>query len=275
MLHIYYKKPVPDVFEGMLDENTFLFPSDSCCFVFDCYQDDEHAALSFFEKWSERKWLNRNLPEKAQVVVFSEFTANLLRTKYPKIRDHITVRQPNLDAGYQPIDDDAKDVVRYRETKGDAYFLYRGPIHPAAELTNLLKGFSIFKKKMGSNMKLVLCGPISKKSKAFIASLDTYKYKDDVIVKHDIKQEADLIAAAYALIHPCRWERFGFSVLKAIKSGVAVLTVENSAMSEFAGMAGMFFNEKNPDDIGEKMIRIFKEEQLRQDMIGTGLSRSL
>jgi hypothetical protein len=46
-------------------------------------------------------------------------------------------------------------------------------------------------------------------------------------------------------------------------------------MSEFAGMAGMFFNEKNPEDIGEKMIRIFKDEQMRQDMIGTGLSRGL
>ena len=128
---------------------------------------------------------------------------------------------------------------------------------------------------MGSNMKLVLCGPISKKSKALIVSLDTYKYKEDVIIKHDVLEDAELIAASYALVHPCRWERFGFSVLKAIKSGVAVLTVENSAMSEFAGMAGMLFNEKNPDDIGEKLIRIFKDEQMRQDMIGTGLSRVL
>jgi glycosyltransferase involved in cell wall biosynthesis len=275
MLHIYYKNPVPEVFEGMLDEHAFLLANDNCSFVFDCYQDDEHAALSFFEKWNERKWLKRNLPDNAKIVVFSEFTANLLRTNYHKTQDHITVRQPKVDAVYRPIDDDAKDVVRYRETSGDAYFLYRGPIHPAAELKNLLKGFSIFKKKMGSNMKLVLCGPISKKSKAFIASLDTYKYKRDVIVKHDVIDDADLIAAAYALVHPCRWERFGFSVLKAIKSGVAVLTVEHSAMSEFAGMAGMFFNEKNPEDIGEKMIRIFKDEQMRQDMIGTGLSRGL
>lgn len=275
MLHIYYKNPIPDVFEGMLDKSAFLSANDDCSFVFDCYQDDEHAALSFFEKWNERKWLKRKLPGDVKIVVFSEFTANLLRTNYPNTKDHIAVRKPKVDAVYQPIDDDAKDVVRYRETSGDAYFLYRGPIHPAAELKNLVKGFSIFKKKMMSNMKLVLCGPISKKSKAFIESLDTYKYKEDVIIKQDVIDDAQLIAAAYALVYPCRWERFGFSVLKAIRSGVAVLTVENSAMSEFAGMAGMFFNEKNPDDIGEKMIRVFKDEQMRQDMIGTGLSRGL
>ena len=275
MLHIYYKKVIPGEFEGMLDRNAFLTGKDNCCFVFDCYQDDEHAALSFVEKWNERKWLKRKLPDGVDIVVFSNFTSGLLKKDYPKTSDHITVRQPKVEAMYQPIDDDAKDVVRYRETNGDAYFIYRGPIHPAAELKNLMKGFSIFKRKMGSNMKLVLCGPVSKKSKTFLASLDTYKYKEDVIIKQDVSVDAELIAAAYALIHPCRWERFGFSVLKAMKSGVAVLTVENSAMSEFAGMAGMFFNEKNPDDIGEKMIRIYKDEQMRQDMIGTGLSKGL
>jgi glycosyltransferase involved in cell wall biosynthesis len=83
------------------------------------------------------------------------------------------------------------------------------------------------------------------------------------------------MAAAYALIHPCRWERFGFSVLKAMKAGVAVLTTADSAMSEFSSMAGMYFNERDPNDIGEKFIRIYKDEQMRQEMIGTGLSKSL
>ena len=46
-------------------------------------------------------------------------------------------------------------------------------------------------------------------------------------------------------------------------------------MSEFTSMAGMYFNEKDPNDIGEKMIRIYKDEQMRQEMIGTGLSKSL
>ena len=275
MVHVYYKKLIPIEFEGMLDQHACLPAQDQQFFVFDGYQDDSETVLSFFEKWNERKWLKRKLPSGIQLVVFSEYTAAYIKKNYPNTTEHICIQQPKVDSVYRPIDDDAKDVVRYRETNGDAYFLYRGPIHPAASLTNLLKGFSIFKKKMGSNMKLVLCGPISKKSNAFILSLDTYKYKEDIIIKHPQDGDADLIAASYALVHPCRWERFGFSVLKAMKSGVAVLTTEHSAMSEFAGMAGMFFNEKDPSDIGEKMIRIYKDEQMRQDMIGTGLSKGL
>lgn len=273
MLHTYYKKAVPNVYEGILDPHARIPQHENSFFVFDCYQDDEHAALSFFEKWKERNWLKKNLHADVTITVFSKYTAALLRKKYPKTTAEITVKPPRVDDRYHPIDDDAKDVVRYRETNGDAYFIYRGPIHPAAELTNLLKGFSIFKKKMGSNMKLVLCGPVSPKSTAFILSLDTYKYKEDLILKHDVEDDAALIAAAYTLVHPCRWERFGFSVLKAIKSGVAVLTTEDSAMSEFAGMAGMYFNEKDPKDLGEKMIRIYKDEHLREEMIGTGLTK--
>jgi hypothetical protein len=38
-------------------------------------------------------------------------------------------------------------------------------------------------------------------------------------------------------------------------------------------MAGMFFNEKDAADIGEKLIRVYNDEQMRNEMIGTGLSR--
>jgi hypothetical protein len=43
-------------------------------------------------------------------------------------------------------------------------------------------------------------------------------------------------------------------------------------MSEFVGMAGMYFNENDASDIGEKLIRIYKDEQVRAEMIGTGLT---
>jgi glycosyltransferase involved in cell wall biosynthesis len=59
----------------------------------------------------------------------------------------------------------------------------------------------------------------------------------------------------------------------AMKAGVAVLVPDHSVHSEMAGMAGMFFNEKDPADIGEKIIRIYRDEQIRTEMIGTGLQR--
>lgn len=275
MQQIYYRQTIPIEYEGMLDTHAILPAAEDLVCVFDCYYDDPHAAMSFVEKWKERSWLKRNLLSGKKVRVFSSYTADQISKHYPKASANLIVQQPRVDEAYHPIDDDAKDIVRYNLTNGEAYFLYRGPIHPAASLTELLKGFSIFKKKMGSNMKLVLCGPISKKGNSFLHSIESYKYRDDLVLRQSFSDDTELMAAAYALIHPCRWERFGFSVLKAMKAGVAVLTAADSAMSEFCSMAGMYFNEKDPNDIGEKLIRIYKDEQMRQEMIGTGLSKSL
>ncbi len=246
-------------------------------FVFDCYHLSENSTLNFFETLQERNWLKKNLSNQRQGVVFSHYTAALLKKINPLSSTQVEVQRPVIDSVYQPTDEHTRDITRYRITNGESYFLYLGPLHPAAELKNLLKGFSIFKKKIGSNMKLMLCGSQSKYSKSFLLELETYKYKNDIVltVAKNKEEEAALLSAAYALVHPCRWERFGFSVLKAMKAGVAVLTVNDSSMSEFTEMAGMYFNEKDPADIGDKLIRIYKDEQMRMDMIGTGLLKGL
>ena len=277
MQHLYYKKAIPLDFEGILEAASGLFASSDTCYFFDTYCFSEKPVLSFFEKWNERRWMKKNVLSTKRLVAFSAFTADQIKQKYPGMTSEISVQLPKLEEYYHPIDEDAKDAIRYRETNGDAYFIYRGPIHPSANLVSLLKGFSIFKKKMGSNMKLILCGKVTKHSASFLTALESYRYKEDIILKADPIRgdDAELIAASYALVHTCRWERFGFSVLKAMKSGVAVLTAENSSMSEYASMAGMYFNERDPADIGEKLVRIYKDEQMRQDMIGTGLSKAL
>lgn len=276
----YHKKSIPDSFRAILDYkkylhdhheltesnlNSFLLP--------DLYFLEKNCAMSFFEKiWMKLKmpsWLKKA----DRILVFSTHAQHEIVKRYPFSHDKIDVVKFPVSEELKPNDEDARDVVRYQHTMGNAYFLYHGPIHNAANLLNLLKGFSIFKKKLGSNMKLVLSGSIGAYSAKFLTELETYKYRDDVIVigKLPLQDEIDLIASCYALVHPCRWDRFGLPVLKAMKLGVAVLTSSNSTHSEQAGMAGMYFNENDPAEIGEKLILIYRDEQMRDEMIGTGL----
>ena len=275
----YHKKSIPEAFRAILDYKKYLNASptttsnDLNSFLLpDIYFLEKKCALPFFEKI----WMRLNMPKwlkKAdRILVFSTHAKNEVVKLYPFAVEKIDVVDFPSNAELKPNDEDARDVVRYQHTMGNAYFLYCGPIHPAANLLNLLKGFSIFKKKLGSNMKLVLSGSIGAYSAKFLTELETYKYRDDVIIIGKLPQqdEIDLIASCYALVHPCRWDRFGLPVFNAMKMGVAVLVPTNSTHSEQAGMAGMHFNENDPAEIGEKMILIYRDEQMRDEMIGTG-----
>ncbi len=275
MSAFFHNTNIPPEYEGVHLHAVSLAIDDETLVVHDLYHISRHSNLSFWEKRRESRWLKKGIASSKKIIVFSLHTKKELLKLFPEAEERIELHKPLARGGIVPIDEDARDIVRYQFTQGDAYFLYRGPIHPAAELTNLLKGFSIFKKKMGSNMKLAFYGPKGNYSNDFLASIESYKYREDLVFVGPLTdtEEIALISSAYALVHSCRWERFGIPVVDAMKAGVAVLCVQDSAMSEFCGMAGMYFNEIDPADIGDKLCRIYKEEQMREEMIGTGLLR--
>ena len=270
---MYYKTKIPLEYEAIQYHAQYLNLHDDELLIHDFYHLSKDYHLGFLERFLESMWLKKRVNQSKKIFVFSEYIQKELCKIFPQAVDKISIMRPLVNEALKPTDDDARDVVRYQYAEGNAYFLYLGPIHPGANLINLLKGFSLFKKRLGSNMKLVLCGSTGKYSKSFFDALETYKYREDIIVtgKLNTMEEADILSAAYALIYPCKWVRFGIPIFNAMKAGVAILTAENSTHSEMAGMAGMFFNENDPNDIGEKMIRIYRDEQIRSDMIGTGL----
>ncbi len=272
---MYYKAEIPEMYQGII-QNLAKFSHDSGQFlIHDLFHLEKNNGVGFWQRYAENNWLKKGVKNSSEILLFSTITQLGLESHFPLSIGKTKLIKPFIDDHIQPFDDDAKDAIRYNFAEGNAYFLYDGPIHPTANLLELLKGFSIFKKKLGSNMKLVMSGIKGAYSKPFLELLDTYKYRNDVIITSNLSKEnhIELLSSAYAMIHTCRWERFGMPVPLAMKAGVAVLVPDNSVHSEMAGMAGMFFNEKDPADIGEKIIRIYRDEQMRNEMIGTGIQR--
>lgn len=271
----YYSKKIPLAYQGIKHSLQCLNEVQDGAIIHDLYLLSDDVQMGFWERYQEKRWLSKLMKSVDPVFVFTEYTKKKIQKAFPQSNAEIKVLQLGINDQLMPTDEDARDVVRYQFTQGDAYFLCTAPIHNAANIIPLLKGFSLFKKRTNSNMKLVLSGVKGEFSTAILLALDTYKYRNDVILLDSLTaaDQRALLCSAYALVHPCRWERFGMPVLDALQAGVAVLTAEESSMSEMAGMAGMFFNEKEAADIGEKMIRIYNDEQMRSEMIGTGLSR--
>ena len=58
-----------------------------------------------------------------------------------------------------------------------------------------------------------------------------------------------------------------------MQSGVPVITSSHSAMQEIAGDAALYADPASYQDIGEKMMLLFKDEKLRNQFINKGLER--
>ena len=101
-------------------------------------------------------------------------------------------------------------------------------------------------------------------------------FKEDVIWLGylDVMDLSKVIAAAYTLVYASLFEGFGVPVMEALQSGVPVITSEHSSMEEITGRKALFVNPEDPASIAEKMMLIYKDETLRNELIKQGMERA-
>jgi glycosyltransferase involved in cell wall biosynthesis len=72
-------------------------------------------------------------------------------------------------------------------------------------------------------------------------------------------------------VYPSHYEGFGVPVAQAMCCGVAVLTSKDSAMQEISEGAALYFDPANVADMAEALMRIYKDETLRSQLMETGI----
>lgn len=230
----------------------------------EAYKKSHDAYLRFFTP--------KFLKKAERIATVSKFTRDDIVQQYGTDASKIDLVYSAVKEGFRPADFDEQERTRIEFTDGKPYFLYAGAIQPRKNLLNLLKAFSIFKRRQKSDMKLVLAGRMAWKNDEFNKLLSTYKYRNDVVLTGYIAEEKliRLTSAAYALVYPSLFEGFGVPVLEAMKSKVPALTSANSSMSEIGERAALYFDPRDPEDIAEKLILIYKDEKLRAAMMLAG-----
>lgn len=212
------------------------------------------------------------LSKAKSIVTVSEFSKRDIITQYKTDADKINVVYSAARKIFHPLNIEEKPEVKNKYTEGKEYFIYAGAIHPRKNLMNLLKAFSVFKKRQQSGLKLVLAGRLAWKYDSFTKNLKTYKYRSDVVLTGYLEEEelAKLIGAAYAMVYPSLWEGFGVPVLEAMCCAVPAITSFNSSMQEIAQDGALYADANNYQDIAEKMMLLYKNENLRNEMIIKG-----
>jgi glycosyltransferase involved in cell wall biosynthesis len=219
-----------------------------------------------------RLYTPKFLKKAQRIATVSEFSKNDILQNYNINESKIDVVYSAAREIFRNGSTEKQALVKEKYSDSKEFFLYVGAIQPRKNLVNLLKAFSIFKKRQRSNMKLVMAGRLAWKNDEFLKLYRTYKYKDDVVLTGYITENelADLTSSAYALVYPSSFEGFGVPVLEAMQSEVPALTSSNSAMQEITEEAALYFNAADSADIADKLMLIYKDENLRNVLIERG-----
>jgi glycosyltransferase involved in cell wall biosynthesis len=168
----------------------------------------------------------------------------------------------------QPMSWTDKEQVRIKYAGGREYFIARSSV-PEDNIMLLLKAFSIFKKKQQTNMKLIIAGSAGEPDYIPHEKLETYKFRDDVHAYAGIaeKEILKLLGSAYALIQPVK-RSSALSILNAMQSEIPVISGRKP--DEVSGDTILYSEPLQPESLGEAMIKIFTNEELRNDLIRKG-----
>ena len=172
---------------------------------------------------------------------------------------------------FEPLDDEMKSLIKEKYTEGKEYFVYRGRVKEQNNIISLLKAFSLFKKRQKSTMKLLLMGKVFWQENDFSKLMSTYKYRDDIVMAEDeiLSEEANILAAAYALVQPYSMSNALF-LFDAMQCAVPVLTPNDPPLKELTSDAALYFESTNETDIADKMMLVYKDEGLRNQLIENG-----
>ena len=223
--------------------------------------------LLFYKRYTP-KFLGKAI----SIATVSEFSKKDIIAQYGTDAKKINVVYNGVKEIFNPINNEAKATIKNKYTDGKEYFIYAGSIHPRKNLITLLKAFSVFKKRQQTNMKLVLAGRLAWQYESFEKDLKSYKYRNDVVLTGYVEEAvlAEIIGAAYGLVYPSFFEGFGVPVLEAMRCDVPVITSADSAMQEIAKDAALYADANSHTDIANKMMLLYKDENLRKELILKG-----
>jgi len=71
-----------------------------------------------------------------------------------------------------------------------------------------------------------------------------------------------------------KWkEQFGRVLVEAMLCGTPIIGSSSGEIPNVIGDAGLIFKEQDPSDLAEKISKIYKDQQLRQELINNGFKR--
>ena len=199
------------------------------------------------------------------LLTFSDNMVNKLKTILAN--KNVVVEKIKYSAPYQfhALDMLDKIMIKSRYADNKEYFTCIINDDDETAFLTILKAFSKFKKWQQSAMQLLVMPKFETLSNRLADKLANYKYRRDVQILNMLstKETAEVIATAYAFIHVPSNAADLLPAIMALQCATPVITYENDHSREYCGEAALYVVNNNFEELGDQIIKIYKDENLR------------
>lgn len=227
-----------------------------------------NAALLMYKMY-QKKWIKK---AKA-IIIYSEFTKTTIQNKYKLNGNKFYKIDLVEDQQKIFIDRKEKETLLNKYSDGNEYFLFIDNFNTDYYTIQLLKAFTLFKKRLQSDMKLILIADSHLVKNKVKEKLKNYKYKTDVLLLENLTGEniETIMAAAYAYLNPKMLCNVAFNEIKLMQLKVPIACSNTGCLPEkLINNSALFFDTNNEKDIAEQMMMLYKDENLRNNLITNG-----
>lgn len=229
-----------------------------------------------FIPWSYRKlyeyFFVKHIHHAQRIATVSEFSKSEIKKYLNFPEDKIDVVYSASNLQYREVHPDELSNIKKKYTSGKNYFLYISSIHARKNVDGLIHAFNEYKRKSGSDDKLLLVGRFFWGKKKIMQLANHSAYHNDIIFtgRVDEKDILPLIKSAKAFILVSHYEGFGVPIIEAMQAGTPVITSNTTSLNEIANDAAIKVNPNDINAIADAMLQIHTQPHLVHTLIQKG-----
>lgn len=211
-----------------------------------------------------------------RVITISDHSARDIESLYGLPQQNIVVIPCGVSDDFQPVRDKATmEALRHRlAIPTERFILFVGGADPRKNHRTLLKAYA-GRKEVLKDYSLVMVGnPVHRFGDMREASR-SHAIEDRVVCpgRLTVGDLRVLYSNAAVFVFPSIYEGFGMPVLEAMACGAPVITSNSTALPEVAGDAAVLVNPRDPDALGEAMVRVVEDAAYRETLRSKGFER--
>jgi glycosyltransferase involved in cell wall biosynthesis len=229
---------------------------------------------SFFRKMAYSLVLKTALKRSKKIITISNHTKKLLVENLGAKEDKIEVVYLGLNTlfeskSHQPLSENLKNKLGISKN----YLLYVGVWRDHKNLPTLILAYNQLRQAGNYEGQLVLAGKPDDRYPEIMQTIKQSAFVEDIILPGFIDEQdlGYLYAGADIFILPSFHEGFGLVVLEAAACQTPVVASSSTSVPEIMGIAGCYFNPKEPEDLSKVLALVLSDQVKYQEMQNIGL----